>query len=412
MNATSQSSITQKRSKISVYFLAAPEEEDECLAIRKHLSPAIRNSKIPIEINSDFDIPAGEDKEKYKLKLLESDIVLALISSDYISDDETYERTQKVIARYNNDETILIPILVRNCLWKSTPFVNLPLLPKNFQPLNNKQFWNSEDDALMAVVEDIYEAINEFGTEETIEPAPVVEIKKIVEQKTETESAEIDRVKLIDEPEQLINGTEIDVEDEGQAVEINAEIQSENIFVEPAQEVINEPDLERSTQPQKQKIGTPIQVDWRNQHYKQVKWKRFWATIIDQIITVPPAIFVGFAIASFSLTVENEKNMSDLDLVLHLLVTFGFYIVVCAIMESSKWRGTFGKMIMKLEITERDGSRVSFIRAFWRNLTKLLVAFSFIFLIPIYFQLKRFKKTKKLFHDELSNTVIGERLSS
>ncbi|MGO8055892.1 hypothetical protein, partial [Rhizobium leguminosarum] len=34
--------------------------------------------------------------------------------------------------------------------------------PKNQQPLNNKQFWNSEDDALTEVVNDIYKAINDF----------------------------------------------------------------------------------------------------------------------------------------------------------------------------------------------------------------------------------------------------------
>jgi uncharacterized RDD family membrane protein YckC len=65
---------------------------------------------------------------------------------------------------------------------------------------------------------------------------------------------------------------------------------------------------------------------------------------------------------------------------------------------------------MKLQITERDGSRISFIRAFWRNVAKLLVAYSFILIFPIIIQRKSFKKTKKLFHDQLSNTVIGERL--
>jgi hypothetical protein len=38
----------------------------------------------------------------------------------------------------------------------------LPLLPKNLQPLNNKQFWNSEDDAVVSVVSDLYDSINEF----------------------------------------------------------------------------------------------------------------------------------------------------------------------------------------------------------------------------------------------------------
>lgn len=422
MNATLQPQVHQKRGKISVYFLAAPEEEDECLAIRKHLSPAIRNSKIPIEINSDYDIPAGEDKAKYKLKLLEADIVLALISSDYISDDETYERTQKVIARYNNNETILIPILVRNCLWKSTPFVNLPLLPRNFQPLNNKQFWNSEDDALMAVVDDIYEAIKEFGNEETVVAAPPVEIIKVVEE--ETGSAAINHNQFSVKPEQQINGVEMGIEGESTIEEIKTEIQSENIIAESTQPLINKPDYEQSTQAKKQKTVTPLEVDWRKQHYRNVTRKRFFAFLLDQFLTFIPLFAIGFVIASVvvvggggsveneSVTITEEIPVTNMQLAFVFLITFSFYIIACALMESSKWRGTFGKRILKLQITDRNGNPVSFFRAFWRNFTKIIVAYSYAFIVPFIIQVIRFRKTKKLFHDELSNTVIGEMLSS
>lgn len=157
--STTTKSNSNKMPQINVYFLAAPEDEQQCTAIKKYLAPVIRNSKIPIEIHSDFEIPPGEDINAYKLKLYEADIVLAFISADFINDDQTYIRTQKVIERYNNNETVMLPILVRNCMWKSTPFVNLPLLPKNTQPLNNKHFWNSEDDAFTSVVSDIYESI-------------------------------------------------------------------------------------------------------------------------------------------------------------------------------------------------------------------------------------------------------------
>jgi uncharacterized RDD family membrane protein YckC len=423
MTTATQTDVLKKRSKIQVYFLAAHEEEDECQAIRKHLVPAIRNSKIPIEINSDFDIPAGEDKAQYKLKLLEADIVLALISSDYISDDETYERTQKVIARYNNNETILVPILVRNCLWKSTPFVNLPLLPKNFQPLNNKQFWNSEDDALMAVVEDIYEAINDFSNKESFETEPAVKIVKVVEDEFKTDSAATKRLKLAEEPEQQINGAEMGIEGESTFEEIKTEIQPEKVIVETAQPLINQPEYEHSSQNKKQKIVTPLEVDWRKLHYRNVTRKRFFAFLLDQFLTFIPLFAIGFVIASVAVvggeSAESgnsagnvEIPVSDFQLMLVFIISFTFYCVACAVMESSKWRGTFGKRILKLQITDRNGNPVSFFRAFWRNFTKIIVAYSYAFIIPFIIQIIRFRKSKKLFHDELSSTVIGERLSS
>ncbi len=412
MNATSQSQKLIKRSKIMVYFLAAPEEEDECQSIRKYLVPAIRNSKIPVEIYSDFEIPAGEDKAKYKQKLMEADIVLALISSDYISDDETYERTQRVMERYNNNETILVPILVRNCMWKHTPFEKLSLLPKNLQPLNNKQFWNSEDDALMAVVEDIYEAINDFSVDDVQQAEPTIkpEVAKEKEPEPISTSTSVSQEIIIENPEQLINGTEITEDSEFPAEEFIPLIEPEKIVSKPKQTVVTHQNIGDDTQTKKQKSVTAVEVDWRKQYYKRVNWKRFWASVIDQIITVIPTFYVGFVIAAVSLPVGNEDNMSNSEFFLLFLITISFYLIVCAIMESSKWRGTFGKMIMKLQITERDGSRISFIRAFWRNVAKLLVAYSFILIFPIFIQRKSFKKTKKLFHDQLSNTVIGERL--
>src|SRR5215212_1761175 len=166
---------------VQVYFLAAPEDQDVCEVIHKYLKPIIRSSKVPIEVNSDFNIPSGEDTEKYKQRLFEADIVLALISQDFISNDDTYNRNQKVSERHNNHEAIIIPILVRNCLWKSTPFVHMNILPKSEQPLNNKQYWNSPDDAVTAVVEDIYTSIYQltaaYAQSETRQSLPVAEIE-------------------------------------------------------------------------------------------------------------------------------------------------------------------------------------------------------------------------------------------
>jgi tetratricopeptide (TPR) repeat protein len=67
---------------------------------------------------------------------------------------------------------------------------------------------------------------------------------------------------------------------------------------------------------------------------------------------------------------------------------------------------------MKLQITDREGERISFFRALWRNILRSLTFYAYCFLLPLIYQYFRFRKTKKLFHDELSNTVIGERLDA
>ncbi len=365
---------SKKRNKISVYLLASPEDQEECNAIQKHLSPIVRNSRIPIEIESDFAIPAGEDTDKYKQKLYDADIVLDLISVDFINNDDIYARNKKVIARYNNNETILLPILVRNCLWKSTPFVNLPLLPKNFQPLNNKQFWNSEDDALTAVVSDIYDSINKFSDEVASKASSIVSEETMTPHTTENKTEATDNPPI------------------AKIANVQTRVTQTAGSSAPA------------------KVNIPLEAEWRKDYYKNTTWKRAAAFMLDNILTMFPVMGITFAIASAAV-VDDDLVVTDADLGYIMSATFLIYCIVCAMMESSSWRGTFGKRIMKLQITDRDGHAISFGRAFWRNVVRLIVGYSYLLIVPAIIQYFTFKKTKQLFHDQLSSTVIGEKLT-
>lgn len=391
--ATNKSETTMEIDAINIYFLAAPEDEKQVMAIKKYLTPVIRSSKRPIEIENDFEIPPGQDVEEYKQKLYEAEIVIAFISSDFINDDKIYSRTQKVIERYNRNETIMLPILVRNCMWKSTPFVNLALLPKNYQPLNNKQFWNSEDDALTAVVTDIYESIENFTYESQLE----------IEQADQTATEALDDVH--------INKASIENEN------VEPANSGENPIVEETrakEEFKNAKQRSYKAKP-KNINNIAMDVEWRQKYYKNVLWKRALAYFLDNIITAIPAVLLAFvlwAIVSVSLYPDNPGDVSDTEATFMIIFSLFFYFIICAFFESSKYRGTFGKQILKLEITDRSGHRVSFFKAFWRNIFRLLTAYSYILIIPLIIQFFTFKKTRKLFHDQISFTVVGEKIKS
>ena len=160
------------KNPILVYVLADSNDQAISDAILKHLKPIVRDFPLPIEIDSDFSAPPGADRERYQARLFEANIVLALISSDFIDNDALYARNQSVMDRHNRGQTVMIPVLIRNCMWKRTPFARLNVLPRNYQPLNNRQFWNSQDDAIMAVVEDIDRSLNELARQGAIEIAP------------------------------------------------------------------------------------------------------------------------------------------------------------------------------------------------------------------------------------------------
>jgi len=341
------------RTKISVYFLSAPEDEKTCLAIDKHLSTIRSNSNLPIEINGDYKIGAGENIAQYKQRLFDADIVLVFVSVDLLNNDECYERLKKVIANHNSRKTTLLPILARNCMWKATPFANLPLLPKNQQPLNNKQYWNSEDDALTEVVNDIYKAINDFTKPE-------------------------------------VKDTKLSPE-------------SGNRFAQSS---------------------SVLEIDWRKNYLWKVFWKRVAASLLDGLIVGVPLYLIFYMLVFNSAQAQGgdyydtgyvDYESTVIMILFYYLLMMGIQILIYAFMESSSWRGTPGKRIMKLQITDNAGNPISFGKALIRNIIKLLIgAFSnigngiilFIYLIA---QIISYTQTKKFFHDQLSNTVIGER---
>ena len=340
---------------IQMYLLAADADRAVCEAIVKHLKPVVREFAVPVQLLSDFDLPPGSDVQAHRQRLLTADIVLALISADFISDDAIYARIKAVTELHNSGKVVMIPLLVRNCLWKATPFARLGMLPKNFQPLNNLQFWPSTDDALMAVVDDVYASLNKMTqtTGGLLAPAPA----------------------------SAAPGTAAGAP--------------------PAPPAQTPPIPGGGHTAAVQEIA----VDWRRAYYRNVVWKRAGALAIDWVV----ACMVWMVWLVVYMSAGNPSSEVDgTDMAVMVVI---FYII-CPLLEASPWRATVGKRMMGLQITDQDGRRISFGRAFVRTVLRTVVGYAYLLSLGILLvvQFLRFKKTKKLFHDELSSTLIGERL--
>jgi len=177
-------------------------------------------------------------------------------------------------------------------------------------------------------------------------------------------------------------------------------------------------------------VGSPqkttLEIDWRKNYLWKVFWKRVAASLLDGLIIGIPLYVVFYAVVLGSLQSQrndyysyNENYLSEetaLKIIFYYLLLMGVQILIYAFMESSSWRGTPGKRIMKLQITDKAGNPISFQKALLRNVIKLLIgAFSNIgdgILVIIYTvaQIVSYAQTKKFFHDQLSNTIIGERM--
>lgn len=154
---------TKTKDKIVIYFLSSsnPLDIEACKTVEKHLSQFIRNSKPPIEICTDYNIDAGMETEKYKEILYTADLVIAFGSADFIADQITVDRINKVIARYNNRQTRLLAIIVRNFLWKEPFFGQLKIFPEKKIPLYDEKTW-SIDDAFSTVAQELKDSIVKY----------------------------------------------------------------------------------------------------------------------------------------------------------------------------------------------------------------------------------------------------------
>jgi len=82
-----------------------------------------------------------------------AEIIVLLISVDFINSKFCYEKEMsKALDRHSDGEARVVPIILRNCLWKHTPLQTLKALPEDGKPIAS---WEDEDDAMTLVAEGI-----------------------------------------------------------------------------------------------------------------------------------------------------------------------------------------------------------------------------------------------------------------
>ncbi len=102
--------------------------------------------------------PGDAWKDEIDRHLTSADIVLLLVSSDFIASDYCWgEEMTKALARHARDEARVIPVILRHCRWRSTPLASLQAVPKDAKPIKS---WPGEDEAFDDVVAAIERAVH------------------------------------------------------------------------------------------------------------------------------------------------------------------------------------------------------------------------------------------------------------
>jgi uncharacterized RDD family membrane protein YckC len=142
-------------------------------------------------------------------------------------------------------------------------------------------------------------------------------------------------------------------------------------------------------------------------------WWRFLAAIIDgivvsiaqKIIILPFLGIIGISIFSM-----NQSGMTDEESVFLMLAAMGPMVSISiviswlyyALMESSKLRGTLGKMALNIRVTDTNGNRISFARATGRHFGKILSGM----ILMIGYIMAGFTAKKQALHDMIADCLV------
>jgi len=157
--------------------------------LERHLSN-LRRQQVIISW-SDREIPPGAEwRKEIDTQLNTADLILLLISSDFMDSDYCYSiEMQQALQRHNAGFARVIPILLRAADWKNAPFSGLQILPEDARPIAQ---WRDRDEAWNSVVQEIRRVLDETSQmeEESDNILPLV-IQKSSKEHAEKEPNEL-----------------------------------------------------------------------------------------------------------------------------------------------------------------------------------------------------------------------------
>lgn len=111
--------------------------KDEALRDQLETQLAMLKRQGVIETWHDRRIIAGQEFDKtIDGNINAADIILLLVSPDFLASDYCYEREmRRAMERHEAEEAIVIPIILRACDWQGAPFGKLQAVPTDARPV-------------------------------------------------------------------------------------------------------------------------------------------------------------------------------------------------------------------------------------------------------------------------------------
>ncbi len=116
-------------------------------------------------------LPGSEVDDSIFGKLESADIILLLVSSDFISSPYCYSREMtRAMERHDAGEARVIPVILRHCDWQTAPFGNLMAVPRDGKPVTS---WTDMDEAFTDVTRQVRRAAVDADAKAQVPPTGI-----------------------------------------------------------------------------------------------------------------------------------------------------------------------------------------------------------------------------------------------
>lgn len=160
---------------VKVFFSYSHKDEALRDDLATHLSLMKRQGVI--EAWHDREISAGsESADEIDDNLNAADIILLLVSANFLAEDDCYDIVQRAMERHTTREVRVIPIILKPTDWSDAPFAKLQPLPKNAKPVTT---WQDKDEAFLNVAQGIRRVVEDIAKSKTSSTASETTIPAI-----------------------------------------------------------------------------------------------------------------------------------------------------------------------------------------------------------------------------------------
>ena len=178
---------------IKIFYSYSRKDLDMRNRLENHLATLRRANRISTW--HDLELEAGTEWEPVILNKLDTaDIILLLVSSDFIASEYCYgTELKRAIARHNEGTARVIPVILRPCDWNhpDVPFSKLNVLPTHAKAIIS---WANQDEAFTVVAQRIRETVDQLRAKKLVEQqAKDQQEKQKLAQKQAEQQAERER---------------------------------------------------------------------------------------------------------------------------------------------------------------------------------------------------------------------------